>query len=116
MSKALRVLILEDSPDDAELMLRELRRAGFVPEWQRAQSEKELLAALALDPEVILSDYAMPGFTGLQALHCLRERQLDIPFIIVSGTTGDEIAVAAMQEGIDDYILKDRMARLGLAV
>ncbi len=116
MGKSLRVLILEDCPADADLMVRELCRAGFAPEWQRAESEQGLLAKLTMMPEIILSDYSMPGFNGLQALRCVRQQGLRVPFIIVSGATGEEIAVAAMQEGIDDYLLKDRLARLGPAV
>jgi two-component system, cell cycle sensor histidine kinase and response regulator CckA len=116
MPGPLRVLILEDSAVDAELMVRELRRAGFEPDWRRAQTEQQLLDALAHEPEVILSDSSMPGFSGLDALHCVRERRLDTPFIIVSGSGGEEMALWALEEGIDDCVLKDRLARLGLAV
>ena len=112
----LRVLILEDRPTDAELILHELRQAGFDPEWQRVETEEEYLTALHPALEIILSDYSLPHFDGLSALRLLRARGLDLPFIIVSGTIGEDIAVSAMKEGADDYLLKDRMARLGQAV
>lgn len=114
--RPLQLLIVEDTPNDAELMLRELRRSGFDPTWKRVDTEREYLASLQPNIELILSDYAMPQFTGLRALELLKERRLDIPFIIVSGTIGEETAVAAMQSGAADYLLKDRLARLGKAV
>jgi PAS domain S-box-containing protein len=97
-------------------MLRELRRSGFEVDWERVETEGDYLAALSSEIEFILSDYAMPQFSGLRALELLRERKLDIPFIIVSGTIGEETAVAAMQSGAVDYLLKDRLVRLGQAV
>jgi PAS domain S-box-containing protein len=116
MSRALRVLIVEDRSTDAELMLRELRRSGFDPEWRRVDTEADYVANLSPDLEVILSDYALPAFSGLRALEVLRERGLEIPFIIVSGTIGEDTAVAAMKRGAADYLLKDRLVRLGPAV
>jgi PAS domain S-box-containing protein len=115
-ARPLRLLIVEDTPTDAELMLRELRRSGFEVDWKRVETEGDYLAALSSEIEFILSDYAMPQFSGLRALELLRERKLDIPFIIVSGTIGEETAVAAMQSGAVDYLLKDRLVRLGQAV
>ncbi|HEV3393517.1 MAG TPA: PAS domain S-box protein [Chthoniobacterales bacterium] len=114
--KSVRVLMLEDNPADAELMLLELRRSGFKPECERVDTEAEFHAKLDPKIDIILSDYAMPQFSGLRALELLRQRGLGIPFIIVSGTIGEDIAVKAMQDGAADYILKDRLARLGPAV
>ncbi|MCG3147040.1 MAG: Sensor histidine kinase RcsC [Verrucomicrobiae bacterium] len=113
---SLRVLILEDQPADAELVLRALRRAGYEPLWDRVDTEDDFLARLSPDWELILSDYQMPQFDGLRALQILRKRGLDIPFIIVSGTIGEDLAVAAMRSGATDYLLKDRLTRLGQAV
>ncbi len=114
--RPLRVLVLEDSATDAELAIRELRRAGFDPEWQRVETESEFLAALALPPELILADYVLPHFDGLTALAQVRARLLDTPFILVSGSLGEEAAVAAMKQGATDFLLKDRLTRLGSAV
>src|SRR3990170_4349624 len=116
MPTPLRVLILEDQPTDAELILHELRRAGFDPEWQRVETEAEYLAALHPALDIILSDYKLPQFDGLSAVRLLRARGLDLPFIPVAGTIGEEVAVSAMKEGADDYLLKDRLTRLGPAV
>jgi PAS domain S-box-containing protein len=116
MSKSIRVLIVEDNPSDAELMVRELRRAGFEPEWQRVDTEGEFSASLDLKLDVILSDYAMPQFSGLRALELLKESGLSIPFVLVSATIGEETAVKAMKEGAADYLIKDRLTRLGQAV
>jgi PAS domain S-box-containing protein len=116
MPLALKVLLLEDNPADAELVLWELRRAGFAPDWQRVDSEAHYLEQLHAGLDVIISDYAMPQFNGLHALDLLNRRGLDIPFIIVSGTIGEETAVTAMKHGAADYLLKDRLVRLGPAV
>ncbi len=112
----LRILIAEDSPADAELILRELRRSGFEPEWERVDTESDYLERLHSGVEIVLSDYEMPQFSGPRALELLRESGLDIPFIIISGTIGEDIAVEVMKLGASDYLLKDRLARLGLAV
>jgi PAS domain S-box-containing protein/putative nucleotidyltransferase with HDIG domain len=116
MSTPLRVLILEDRPEDAEMVLHELWQAGFEPIWQRVDCEEDYLEQLALGPEVILSDYTMPRFDMLWALDLLQARGLDIPFIVVSGTLTDEGALECVKRGADDYIFKDRPARLGRAV
>src|SRR3972149_4544376 len=92
----LRVLILEDRPTDAELILHELRQAGFDPEWQRVETEAEYLTALHPALELPLPYYSLPHFDGLGALRLLRARGLALPFIIVSGTIGEDIAVSAM--------------------
>ncbi len=116
MLQPLRILFVEDNPQDTELALRELRRAGYLPEWSRVETEDTYLAALHPGWDIILSDFRMPQFDGLQALHLLLKKGLDIPFIIVSGTIGEETAVEAIKQGATDYLLKDRLARLGPAV
>jgi PAS domain S-box-containing protein len=116
MSTPIRVLILEDRAEDAELMLHELRQAGFDPKWQIVDTEAAYLAALPTDPDVILADWSLPQFNGLRGLQLLNERGLDIPFIIISGSIGEEVAVEAMRQGASDYLLKDRLVRLGQVV
>jgi two-component sensor histidine kinase/CheY-like chemotaxis protein len=112
----LRVLILEDRSDDAELMLHELRRSGFAPVWKRVETDSDYLAQLESPPDVILSDYNMPLMQAPHALELLQQLQLDIPFIVVSGAIGEDVAVSIMRQGATDYLLKDRMKRLGPAV
>lgn len=115
--RPLRVLLVEDSEDDAELLVATLRRAGYEPDYGRVDSAIELRQALAeREWEVVLSDYDLPGFGGLQALSLLRESGLDLPFIIVSGTIGEDTAVAAMKTGAHDYLMKGNLARLGPAI
>jgi diguanylate cyclase (GGDEF)-like protein/PAS domain S-box-containing protein len=116
MATPIRVLILEDRLADAELMVHELRRAGFDPDWQRVESEPDYLASLALTPDIILADYTLPNFDAPRALQQLQERGLDIPFIVVTGAIGDEAAADCVKRGATDYLLKDRLARLGPAV
>lgn len=116
MPKNLRVLIVEDRPADAELVVRTLRQAGFAPSWQRVETEEDFRAQLTADLDLVLSDYEMPQFSGLRALELLNASGLEIPLIIVSGTIGEETAVAAMRQGAMDYLLKDRLTRLGSAV
>jgi PAS domain S-box-containing protein len=112
----LNVLYVEDNPDDANLMAIELRQAGFAPLGKRVASQEEFLAHLDPKPDLILSDFTMPGFNGLEAFRLMKERKIDLPFIFVSGTIGEDMAVAAMREGAADYLMKDRLARLGSAV
>ena len=116
MAVPLRVLILEDRPADAELMVQELRKAGFAPEWKRVETKGEYLAGLSPDLDVILADYHLPQFDAPRALALLQERQLDVPFIVVTGSISEEVAVECIKQGASDYLLKDRMARLGAAV
>ena len=116
MKKPLRVLLIEDSEDDALLAVLELRRAGFEPDWSRVETEPDYLAHLEPTLDVILADYHLPQFDVLKALHRLQERGLDIPFIVVTGALGDEAAVECLRQGATDYLLKDRLARLGPAV
>jgi len=116
MKRPLRVLLVEDRDSDAEIVLRELRNGGFAPEWERVETEAGFLDSLQRDFDIILSDYSMPQFDGLRALALVKRRAPEIPFILVSGTMGEETAVAAMKQGATDYLLKDRLARLGSAV
>jgi signal transduction histidine kinase len=116
LSIPLRVLILEDREPDAVLMLHELRQAGYDPKSERVDDESGFLGHLDPPPDVICADYSMPQFNAPRALALLKERGLDIPFIVVTGSIGEELAVAAMREGAADYLLKDRLARLGPAV
>src|SRR4051812_3089893 len=112
MSRTLRVLIIEDSPDDAELMLLHLRRGGFDPSWRRVETAEEMRAALAQGPwEIVLWDYTLPAFDAAAALGLLRETADDLPFIVVSGTIAEEQAVRMMKAGADDYLLKGSLAR-----
>jgi len=113
MSSVLRVLIVEDSADDAELVMRELHRSGYELVSERVETPGEMTAALErAEWDVILSDYTMPHFNALRALELLKAKGLDIPFIIISGTIGEETAVNAMKAGAQDYIIKGRLARL----
>ena len=116
MTAPLNVLIIEDSQDDADLVVAELRRAGFTPKWKRVETEPDFLAELKNAPDIILSDYSMPEFNGLRAAKLLQESGLNIPFILISGTVGEDVAGEAMKHGATDYLLKDRIARLGVAV
>jgi two-component sensor histidine kinase/CheY-like chemotaxis protein len=112
----LEVLILEDRHADAELMVHELRRSGFDPHWARVETEPDFLAHLDPPPDVILADYTMPQLDARRALQLLQERGLNIPFIVVTGTIGEDMAVTMMRLGATDYLLKDRLGRLGPAV
>jgi PAS domain S-box-containing protein len=117
MSSMLKLLILEDRPEDVELVLYELRRAGFHPRWWHAENEEQYTQYLAENQmDVILADYRLPQFNALRALQMLKERQIDVPFIVVTGTVNEETVVECMHQGAADYLLKDRLARLGQAV
>jgi FixJ family two-component response regulator len=108
--------MVEDDPLDAELVLRELRRAGLEVDAKRVETEEDFERALEEKPDLILSDYNLPAFDGLRALEVLKSKGADIPFIIISGKIGEELAVRAMKEGAADYLIKDRLARLGESV
>jgi two-component system, NarL family, sensor histidine kinase UhpB len=112
----LRVLLLEDSARDAELTVRELRKAGYALQWTRVDTEDGFREAILSQPDLIIADFTLPQFDGVSAVQILRRAELAIPVIIVSGTITEEAAVAAMKAGADDYLLKDRLARLGPAV
>ncbi len=116
MDMELRVLIVEDSEMDAELMVMRLEIEGYNPAWQRVDTRQTFLEALNEDLDIILSDWTLPQFSGLAALRLLKEKDLDIPFIIISGSIGEEAALDALRLGAYDYILKDRPDRLGQAV
>lgn len=116
MPDTLRILMVEDNPADADIAIHALKRAGFVPKWRRVETESDYLSCLDEGPEVILADAHLPQFGGLRALDLLQERGLDIPFLLVSGSLGEDLAVDAMKRGADDYLLKDRLSRLGEAV
>jgi two-component system, cell cycle sensor histidine kinase and response regulator CckA len=117
MSEPLYVLVVEDSPTDARLMLHELEREDRVLEWQRVEEPAAMRAALEQRHwDVIIADWTMPKFSAPAALGIVKEMELDTPFIIVSGTVGEELAVDAMRAGAHDYVLKDKMARLAPAV
>lgn len=116
MPTPLHLLILEDSPADAELMVEALREGGFDPRWDRVETEADYLAHLGKGPDIILADFSLPGFDARRALCLLREQHADVPFIIVSGCIGEEVAVDCMKQGATDYLIKDRLARLAPAV
>jgi PAS domain S-box-containing protein len=116
MAQPLKILIVEDNPVDAELMLRQLRAEGREIQWERVDTEAAYLARLPAGFDLILSDYQMPQFDGLRALQLLKRNEIDIPFILISGTIGEDTAVQAMKDGASDYLLKDRLGRLGTAV
>jgi len=116
MSEPLKILQVEDNPDDAALVSRELRRGGLVFELQRVCDEPSFVEALSVEPELVLSDFVLPQFDGLTALKLLKRSYPDAPFILISGAIGEDLAVAAMREGASDYILKDRLSRLPTAV
>jgi signal transduction histidine kinase len=111
-TRELRVLHLEDSELDHELTLAHLRRGGLRVSVRRIDSEAEFLAALDADWDAIISDYNLPGFSGLVALDLLKARDVDVPFILVSGEIGEDTAVEAMRNGASDYLLKNNLARL----
>jgi signal transduction histidine kinase len=113
----LNVLLVEDSERDAALILRELRQANYEPVSRRVETAAEMNAALDSRPwDVVLCDYAMPTFNGMEALELLRRRDRDLPFIIVSGHIGEDLAVAAMKGGANDYVMKSNLKRLVPAV
>jgi diguanylate cyclase (GGDEF)-like protein len=116
MATPLQVLILEDCARDAELMLDHLREAGFDPQSRVVDTERAYLAQLDPGLDLVLSDFSMPQFDARRALQLLKARGLEVPFIIVSGHIGEDVAVQCMREGASDYLLKDRLARLGPAV
>ena len=113
----LRVLFVEDSEDDMLLLFEELRRGGYEVEYQRVDTEAHLSEALDQGAwDIVISDYSMPGFSGLRALQLLKSRAIDLPFIIVSGNIGEDTAVKAMKAGAHDYLIKGKLARLVPAV
>ncbi|OPY67580.1 MAG: Blue-light-activated protein [Syntrophorhabdaceae bacterium PtaU1.Bin034] len=116
MNKQLRLLIVEDSEDDALLVVRELRKAGYSVVYECVDSSESMDAALEREWDVIVADYVLPLFSGPAALRAVREKGIDLPFIVVSGNIGEDIAVAAMKAGAHDYILKSNLKRLVPAI
>lgn len=117
MEKSLRVLIVEDSEDDTALVLETLKERDFHPVYKRVETPEELIDALRQSPwDVVVSDYTMPRFNALAAMRLIKEAGLDIPFIIVTGSIGEEIAVRAMKAGAHDYMMKDNLSRLSPAI
>lgn len=110
--RPLRLLLVEDSENDATLVIENLREGGYEPDYIRVDSAKGLTDALERDWDLVIADYTMPGFSGTSALSIVRDRGLEVPFIFVSGTIGEEIAVEAMKNGADDYIIKNNLNRL----
>ena len=117
MNRPLQVLLIEDSEDDAVLLEIELQRAGYSPTCHRVETPEALGAALERQGwDLVISDYRLPRFDGLAALAMVKAKGLDVPFIMVSGYITEETAVAAMKAGAHDYVMKDKLARLGPAV
>ena len=117
ISKPLRILIVEDSEIDTELLLRELRRGNYQPTHERVETAAAMTAALEQKTwDLVVADFSMPQFNALAALEVAKVKGPDLPFIIVSGTIGEELAVAAMKNGAKDYIMKGNLARLVPAV
>jgi diguanylate cyclase (GGDEF)-like protein/PAS domain S-box-containing protein len=114
----LNILFIEDTPDDAELAVRNLAKEGFDIRWERVDNEKDLRVILrgGWEPDIILSDYSMPGFSGRAALQVCQEMVPEIPFIFLSGTIGEELAIESIHEGATDYVLKENMRRLSTSV
>jgi signal transduction histidine kinase len=115
-AEALRLLLVEDSDDDAELVAYRLRQAGIHFCLDRVETEPAFRRALRQPVDLIVADFMVPQFGAIAALEILRSENLDIPLIIISGTIGEETAVAAMRHGAVDYVLKDRLGRLPQAV
>ncbi|MDD2924158.1 EAL domain-containing protein [Rhodoferax sp.] len=117
MDRPLRILILEDTPTDAELAQRELHKAGVVFVAQRVETRESFVQALdTWHPDLVLADYKLPHFDGLSALELLRQRSPELPFVFVSGTMGEEFAIETLHRGASDYVLKGHLAKLGPAV
>lgn len=117
MGTPLRVLIIEDSEDDTLLLLRELRKGGYEPDFLRVESAEEMRTAIDSRPwDIALSDYVLPRFSGIEALRLWRDSGIDLPFIVISGNIGEDTAVGAMKAGADDYLIKGNISRLVPAI
>lgn len=115
--RSIRVLLVEDSEEDAELNIVALRKAGFAPYFERVESESEMVTALERSAwDIVLCDYALPAFNAPSALELVRTRGFDVPFVVVSGTVGEEAAIEVMRCGAHDYLFKGRLPRLGAVV
>lgn len=112
-SNNIRILFIEDSEDDVFMMVREIRKSGYDPIYKRVQTADDVLEKIKTEHwDIIISDYSLPGFNGLAALELVKMQKLEIPFFLVSGAIGEEIAVKAMKSGAADYIMKDSLSRL----
>jgi PAS domain S-box-containing protein len=117
MDAPLQILSLEDDATDFDLICHTLRKEGLTFDIVRVQTERELLAALdSRRFDIVLSDYSLPSYNGIAALHAIRGRAPDLPFIFVSGALGEEVAISSLRTGATDYVLKDKLSRLGPAV
>lgn len=116
VSNSLKVLIIEDSVDDCDLLVRDLKKEFSPLSYQRVDNQKDMLTELKKGWDIILSDFSMPHFSGMAALETLKASGIDIPFIIVSGTIGEEAAVDLMRAGASDYVLKSKTSRLMHAI
>ena len=112
MNKTLRILQVEDDPDDAMLVERALRPSEYALDFQRVETEAEMRAAFAEQWDIVIADYNLPLFSAPAALAVLKESGRDLPFIVVSGAIGEETAVALMRSGVHDYVMKENLARL----
>jgi DNA-binding NtrC family response regulator len=117
MERPIRILIIEDNPDDAFFMIRQMRQCSYEIDFKQVQAQDEFTRAIQNETwDVIVSDYMLPSFTALDALRIYRENNLNIPFIIVSGVITDEIANEAMKAGASDFFKKDNIVRLCSAI
>jgi len=117
MGKSIKVLVVEDSEDDAALLLRALRRGGYDPVYEIVDTLEAMSDALGQQSwDLVISDYSMPRFSGLDALKLLQAKDPDISFILITGQVGEAVAVDAMKAGANDYIMKSNLARLIPAV
>lgn len=117
MNRSIRILLVEDSEDDAALLIREMQRAGYSPTFRRVETAEGMNAALDAEPwEIAVADYVLPRFGALAALLLLKKRRMDLPLIIASRSIGPGIAAAAVKAGAHDYFMKGEMGRLCAAI
>ena len=116
MTTPINILLLEDNADDAELLLMELKTHSFDVTWERVETEEDFVSKLSPSLDIILADYTVPQFNAPNALKRLQEKEYDVPFIVVTGSISEETAVEVMKQGAADYLLKDRLSRLGEAI
>lgn len=117
MTDRLRVLLVEDAPEDVEILLRQLRAAGYEPEYRQVDTEDALRESLASENwDLVISDYNLPRFSALDALRMVQEQAEGLPFIVVSGTLVEDVVVECMRAGAADFVAKNRLVRLGPAV
>ncbi len=117
MKRTLNLLLIEDSEDDAELILEAITSSGFEVTHKRVETKPDIASAVGSGQwDIILCDFAMPKVTAPEALKIVKDSERDIPFIVVSGSIGETVAVDLMKSGVNDYIMKDRLARLGPAI